>query len=221
MGVERNPMTPELALSSRFDFGDNAAMRHSRGDNQVRTSSIEEDGLAELIDRGKTGETAALEEIYRRFKTALFNLAFRYSRDRASAEDLLQEIFIKVFTHLDNVKNPDTFAGWVFRIGLNTCYSHLRSRRSEMEKGVPLENIEGTINGAAEENPARDARRPLDDGIALLPEKLREIFLLHDVQGFKHEEIARLLGLSVGTSKSQLFKARLRMRAYLSERGVC
>ncbi len=214
-------MTPELALSSRFDFGDNAAMSHSRGDNQVRMSSIEEDGLAELIDRGKTGKTAALEEIYRRFKTTLFNLAFRYSRDRASAEDLLQEIFIKVFTHLDNVKNPDTFAGWVFRIGLNTCYSHLRSRRSEMEKGVPLENIEETINGAAEENPARDARRPLDDGIALLPEKLREIFLLHDVQGFKHEEIARLLGLSVGTSKSQLFKARLRMRAYLSERGVC
>ncbi|MHB8054483.1 MAG: RNA polymerase sigma factor [Candidatus Aminicenantales bacterium] len=196
-------------------------MKHSRADDRVRVPGVEEEGLADLIARGRTGETAAMEEIYRRFKTALFNLAFRYSYDRATAEDLLQEIFIKVFTHLDDVKNPDTFAGWVFRIGLNTCYSHLRSRRPEMEKSVPLENIEGTFRGAAEENPARDARRPLDEGIALLPEKLREIFLLHDVQGFKHEEIARLLGLSVGTSKSQLFKARLRMRAYLSDRGVC
>lgn len=214
-------MNPELALSSRLEFGDNAVMRPSRADDRFRVSNLQEDGLAELIERGKAGETAAMEEIYRRFKSALFSLAYRYAADRATAEDLLQEIFIKVFTHLDNVKNPETFSGWIFRIGLNTCYSHLRSRRPEMEKGVPLENIEGTVRGAVEENPARDARRPLDDGIARLPEKLREIFLLHDVQGFKHEEIARLLGLSVGTSKSQLFKARLRLREYLSERGVC
>ena len=214
-------MNPELALSSLLEFGDNAAMRPSRADERIRPSRLEDNGLAELIERGKAGETAAMEEIYRRFKSALFNLAFRYAGDRAAAEDLLQDIFIKVFTHLDNVKNPETFSGWVFRIGLNTCYSYLRSRRPEREKGLPLEDIEGTIRGAAEENTARDARRPLDEGIARLPEKLREIFLLHDVEGFKHEEIARLLGLSVGTSKSQLFKARLRLREYLSERGVC
>ena len=214
-------MTPELALSPRFEFGDNAVMRHSGREDQVRTLGTGAEGLADLIIRSRAGEADAMEEIYRRFKTGLFNLAFRYSYDRATAEDLLQEIFIKVFTHLDNVKNPDTFPGWVFRIGLNTCYSHLRSRRPEMEKGVPLEDIEGTLRGAVEENPARDFRRPLDEGIASLPDKLREIFLLHDVHGFKHEEIARLLGLSVGTSKSQLFKARLRMRAFLTEKGVC
>jgi len=214
-------MTPELALSPRLEFGDNAVMRHSGREGQVRTLGVEAAGLADLIIRSRAGETDAMEEIYRRFKTGLFNLAFRYSYDRATAEDLLQEIFIKVFTHLDNVKNPDTFAGWVFRIGLNTCYSHLRSRRPEMEKGVPLEDIEGTLHGAAAENPARDVRKPLDDGIASLPDRLREIFLLHDVHGFKHEEIARLLGLSVGTSKSQLFKARLRMRAFLTGKGVC
>ncbi|MBN1940119.1 MAG: RNA polymerase sigma factor [Candidatus Aminicenantes bacterium] len=214
-------MTPELALSPSMDFGDNAGMKHSRRDEPVSISGAQGEGLADLIVRSQAGETAAMEEIYRRFKSALFNLAFRYSYDRASAEDLLQEIFIKVFTHLDTVKNPETFPGWVFRIGLNTCYSHLRSRRTEMEKGMPLEQIEGTVLGAAEENPAAAARKPLDDGIARLPAKLREIFLLHDVQGFKHEEIARLLGLSVGTSKSQLFKARLRMRAFLAGKGVC
>lgn len=214
-------MTTELALSPRIEFGDNAAMRHSRRDEPVSASSVATEGFADLIARSQAGDAQAMEEIYRRFKSALFNLAYRYSYDRATAEDLLQEIFIKVFTHLNDVKNPDTFPGWVFRIGLNTCYSHLRSRRPEMEKGIPLENIEGTIHGAAGVNEASDARKPLDDGIASLPAKLREIFLLHDVQGFKHEEIARLLGLSVGTSKSQLFKARLRMRAFLSNRGVC
>jgi len=196
-------------------------MSRSRQNAPDRDIAAREEGLGELIIRGQAGETTAMEEIYRRFKTGLFNLAFRYSYDRSTAEDLLQEIFIKVFSNLDKVKNPDTFAGWVFRIGLNTCYSHLRSRRTEMEKGIPLEHIEGTIHGSAVENPAEDARKPLDDGIAVLPDRLREIFLLHDVQGFKHEEIARMLGLSIGTSKSQLFKARLRLRAFLTDRGVC
>ncbi|HOY98088.1 MAG TPA: RNA polymerase sigma factor [Candidatus Aminicenantes bacterium] len=214
-------MIQEAALSPSLEFGDNAFVRYSRRETGVRMIDIESEELADLIIQARAGETEAIEEIYRRFKTGLFNLAFRYSYDRATAEDLLQEIFIKVFTHLDNVKNPDTFAGWVFRIGLNTCYSHLRSRRVEMEKGIPLEDIEGTRCGATEENPARDMRRPLDDGIAALPGKLREIFLLHDVHGFKHSEIARMLGLSVGTSKSQLFKARLRMRDFLERKGVC
>jgi RNA polymerase sigma-70 factor (ECF subfamily) len=214
-------MTPELALSPRLEFGDNAVMSRSREETPVQVFGSREEGLGDLIVRSRAGDGAAMEEIYRRFKTGLFNLAFRYSYDRASAEDLLQEIFIKVFTHLDDVKNTATFAGWIYRIGLNTCYSHLRSRRTEMEKGVPMENIEGTTHGAVAENPAEDARKPLDEGIAVLPGRLREIFLLHDVQGFKHEEIARMLGLSVGTSKSQLFKARLRLRSYLIERGVC
>jgi len=214
-------MTLTLALSPRLEFGDNAAMSQYRRSEAASPTAMEAEDLADLISRSQAGETAAMEEIYRRFRTALFNLAFRYVYDRATAEDLLQEIFIKVFTHLGDVKNPETFPGWVFKIGLNTCYSHLRSRRPEMEKGIPLEDIEGTVRGAAGENPAGDAKKPLDDGIASLPVKLREIFLLHDVQGFKHEEIARLLGVSVGTSKSQLFKARLRMRAFLSARGVC
>jgi len=214
-------MTPELALSPRLEFGDNAVMSAYRRNEAASSIVMEAEGLSDLIVRSQAGEAAAMEEIYRRFKTALFNLAFRYAYDRATAEDLLQEIFIKVFTHLDDVKNAVTFPGWVFKIGLNTCYSYLRSRRPEMEKGIPLEDIEGTMRGSVPANLAGDARKPLDDGIASLPAKLREIFLLHDVQGFKHEEIARLMGISVGTSKSQLFKARLRMRAFLSTRGVC
>lgn len=180
-----------------------------------------EDTLDDLIARGRDGDALALEAIYYRYKTALFNMAYRYTYDRSTAEDLLQEIFIKVFTHLGDIRTTQTFTGWVYRIALNTCYSHLRGKRVELQKNVPLAEVEGTLHEVEENSLARDVRKPLDDAIASLPRKLKEIFLLHDVQGFKHGEIARMLGLSVGTSKSQLFKARQRIREFLEERKAC
>ena len=180
-----------------------------------------EDSLDDLIARGQDGDDLALEAIYYRYKTALFNMAYRYTYDRSTAEDLLQEIFIKVFTHLGDVRTTQTFTGWIYRIALNTCYSHLRGKRAELQKNVSLSDVEGTLHDAKESTSVRDVRKPLDDAIAGLPRKLKEIFLLHDVQGFKHEEIAGMLGLSVGTSKSQLFKARLRIREFLKERKAC
>jgi RNA polymerase sigma-70 factor (ECF subfamily) len=198
----------EIALSIQPEIMDNAAMSR-------------EATLAELIDRSRDGDADAMEQIYYRYKTALFNLAYRHTYDRATAEDLLQDIFIKVFTHLDNVKTATTFTGWVYRIALNTCYSHLRGRRIEKEKSVPLDDVAGVLHEGGAEEAAGDVRKPLDEAVGLLPQRLREVFILHDVQGFKHEEIARMLRLSVGTSKSQLFKARLRIRGFLKDRGVC
>lgn len=180
-----------------------------------------EDSLDDLIARGRDGDALALEAIYYRYKTALFNMAYRYTYDRSTAEDLLQEIFIKVFTHLGDIRTTQTFTGWVYRIALNTCYSHLRGKRIELQKNVPLAEVEGALYEVQENSSVRDVRKPLDDAIAGLPRKLKEIFLLHDVQGFKHGEIARMLGLSVGTSKSQLFKARQRIREFLKERKAC
>ena len=112
------------------------------------------------------GDGAALESLYRRYKSALFNLAYRYTYDRSTAEDLLQEIFIKIFTHLDDVKNIETFTGWVFRIALNTCYSHLRGRRVEMEKTVPMAEVEGTRHEGRVDAEESDVRKPLDEAIA-------------------------------------------------------
>ena len=214
--------SPELALATPIQMRDNAFVSRPKVDTPpVASSASTETPLAELIARGKAGDPAALEALYRRYKTALFNLAYRYAFDRATAEDLLQEIFLKVFTHLDDVQRAETFTAWVFRIALNTCYSHLRGKRIEIEKGMPLSEVEGTRHEARVEAEENDYRRPLDEAIAALAPRLREVFLLHDVEGFKHEEIARLLGLSVGTSKSQLFKARLRIREILKARRAC
>jgi len=191
-------------------------------DNRVMSRPVDAPAdaeLARLIARSQQGDEKAMEAIYGRYKTALFNLAYRYSYDRATAEDLLQEIFIKIFTHIGDVNRTATFTAWVYRIALNTCYSHLRTRKAEFRNAVPLDEVEGFVHSGRDEEAGGDLRKHLDDAIAMLPRGLREVFILHDVQGFKHGEIARTLRLSVGTSKSQLFKARLRLRGILKARS--
>jgi RNA polymerase sigma-70 factor (ECF subfamily) len=176
--------------------------------------------LADLIARGRDGDAAALEAIYHRFRVSFFGLARRYSSDRATAEDLLQDIFVKIFTHLGDVKSAEMFPGWAYRIALNTCFSHLREKRASSGRTVALDDVEYAIPDASVKGPECDLRWPIEDAIALLPARLKQVFLLHDVQGFKHEEIASMLRLSAGTSKSQLFKARLKIRAYLKARRI-
>jgi RNA polymerase sigma-70 factor (ECF subfamily) len=202
--------TQGAVLAQRMEMTDNPVMS--------RPSEAETE-LARLIERSQGGDQLAMEAIYGRYKTALFNLAYRYTYDRATAEDLLQEIFIKVFTHIGNVNRTATFTAWVYRIALNTCFSHLRSRKVEMRNAVPLDDVEPYVHSGRNEEAGGDLRKHLDEAIALLPRGLREVFILHDVQGFKHGEIARTLRLSVGTSKSQLFKARLRLREILKARS--
>jgi len=208
-----------MALSIRPEMTDNAFM--SRPTDGARGASPSESTLAELIERSKQGDASAMEMIYGRFRKALFGLAYRHTYNRTSAEDLLQDIFVKIFTNIDDVDRPETFTGWVYRIALNTCYSHLRERRVEIEKGVPLDDVEGVLRQNGDEEASHDIRGPLEEAVRRLPPKLRQIFLLHDVQGFKHEEIGRMMRLSAGTSKSQLFKARLKIRGFLKDRGVC
>jgi RNA polymerase sigma-70 factor (ECF subfamily) len=199
-------------------------------DNDLRTDGnrvteaipiMTETPVGELIRRGKLGDAGAFEEIYERFKTPLFGLALRHTGDRAAAEDILQDTFIKVLTHLGDVQNEATFPAWVFRIAVNTCYSHLRGRRSRENRTVALSQVEGRREEAAYDAHETSLSGPLEEAIAHLPEKLRLVFLLHDVQGFKHAEIGDMMGVSTGTSKSQLFKARLKVRKFLkAEKGL-
>ncbi len=183
-------------------------------------TEAEPEPLAALIARGRDGDASALEAIYNRFRVSFFGLARRYAGDRATAEDLLQDIFVKIFTHLDNVKSAEMFPGWAYRIALNTCFSHLREKRVSTARNVALDDVEFALFDASAAGPESDLRKPLEEAIAGLPARLKQIFLLHDVQGFKHEEIASLLRLSVGASKSQLFKARLKIRDYLKARSI-
>jgi len=196
-------------------------MSQPKEETSSQALSTEGASFGDFIRRAQVGDTGAMEAIYHRLKTPLFNLAFRYTFNRATAEDLLQEIFLKIFIHLKDVRKTDTFVGWAYRIALNTCFSFLREKKVEFQKTASLTEVKGTIQAISlDVSPENDVRKPLDKAIETLPHRLREIFLLHDVQGFKHKEIARMLDLSMGTSKSQLFKARLKLRAYLKERQL-
>ncbi len=174
--------------------------------------------LSSLIMRSQQGDERAMEEIYNRYKRPLFNLAYRYTFDRVTAEDLLQDIFIKIFTHMKDVQKDETFVAWMYRIAVNTCYSFLRRRQSRGGRMIALSEVEGKKEEAVYDEHEDSLAAPLDRALQELPERLRAVFLLHDVQGYKHGEIGRMLGVSVGTSKSQLFKARMRIREWLKEK---
>jgi len=193
------------------------AMRRKRGGETV-LESAEKARMEELVGRGRAGDLTAMESLYEMFKGPVFGLVYRYAQNRAAAEDLLQDVFLKVFSHIVNVRDAAAFPAWVYRIALNASYSHLRQKRVQTEKLVPMGDLEGRIEEQGAEPVERDLRGPLEAAIHALAPQLRSVFVLHDVQGFKHEEIAKTLGCAVGTSKSQLFKARIKVREFLKVR---
>ncbi|MBN1271877.1 MAG: RNA polymerase sigma factor [Candidatus Aminicenantes bacterium] len=176
--------------------------------------------LDELIRRSRNGDLSAMESIFEQYKQRLFSLIYRYTYNREVAEDLLQDTFIKIFTKMKNLKRTDTFVGWMYRIAINTSLSYLRGKHSRLQEGIPLHEIEGMMKGETSSTREKLLNQPLEEAIQTLSGKMKSVFLLHDVQGFKHEEIAKMLECSVGTSKSQLFKARVKLRSYLEKKMV-
>lgn len=228
MKKENTVFTQALTLALRWQIGDNG-FRPDRGSYIGAWTLVTEDqivdrkdtaALERLLARGQAGDDRAMEAIYEMFKTRVFHLAYRHTYNPVIAEDLLQDVFLKVFTHLGEVKAAETFPAWVYRVALNTCYSYLRGKKSRSERAIPLSEIEGKLDEAVYDTHEKEIGKPIDDAIQVLPARLRSVFVLHDVEGFKHGEIARLLGCSVGTSKSQLFKARLKVRGLLKDKGV-
>jgi RNA polymerase sigma-70 factor (ECF subfamily) len=217
-----------LTLALRGQIGDNGYHPDHGGycgagtlvTENERVDSKDTAALERLLERSRSGDERAMESIYEMFKTRVFQLAYRHTYNPVIAEDLMQEVFLKVFTHLGEVKAAETFPAWIYRVALNTCYSYLRGKKLRSERTVPLSEIEGKLDEAVYDTHEKEIGKPIDDAIQVLPARLRSVFVLHDVEGFKHGEIARLLGCSVGTSKSQLFKARLKVRDALKGRGV-
>jgi len=168
--------------------------------------------LFDLVKRCQDGDTEAMETVYKNYKSSLFNLAYRFSRNHSSAEDLLQEIFIKVFSQIKQLRAPEDLKSWMYRIATNTCISFTRKKR--VTKEVCLDDIE-ELYGHEDDSPL--VMKYLEQAVHLLPAKQKSIFLLHDVQGFTHGEIAGIMKLREGTIKSQLFKARMKLRETLGE----
>jgi RNA polymerase sigma-70 factor, ECF subfamily len=160
-------------------------------------------------------DVPAFEELYRQHSTRLFNLAWRMCGTQADAEDLLQETFLLAFRKLPEFRGDSTVGTWLYRLAMNRCLDHLKSRQTRASGATtPLD--EETLPGPRRVPDAGIKRIDLERAIERLPDGARAAFVLHDVEGFQHHEIATILGISEGTSKSQVHKARLRLRALLT-----
>ena len=134
---------------------------------------------------------------------------------RADAEDLLQEIFLLAYRKLPEFRGDSTVGTWLYRLAMNRCLDHLKSRQTRAS-GATSSLDEETMAGPRHVPDGGIHRLDLERAIARLPEGARAAFVLHDVEGFQHNEIAAILGITEGTSKSQLHKARLKLRALLT-----
>jgi RNA polymerase sigma-70 factor, ECF subfamily len=184
----------------------------SKPTGDVRTADLE------LAQRCRQGDTAAFEELYRAHAGRLYNLVFRMAGSAEHAEDLLQEVFLHAHKKLGSFRGDSSLGTWLYRLAVNQCLDFLRGRQAKMAKTTRSLDEDGAIEPAAvmPAIPTAVSRIDLERAIARLPEGCRAAFVLHDVEGFEHNEVARLLGVSEGTSKSQVHKARMKLRAMLS-----
>ncbi|MBM3750173.1 MAG: RNA polymerase sigma factor [Acidimicrobiia bacterium] len=170
-----------------------------------------------LAERCRSGAPGAFEELYRLHSPRLFGLACRMV-GRTDAEDLLQEIFLTAHRKLGLYKGDSSLGTWLFRLGTNLCLDFLRSRANRSAQVTDSYDAEGSTMPVGGRGPILGVvdRLDLERAVAELPDGCREVFVLYDVEGFEHREVGAMLGISDGTSKSQLHKARLRLRDYLS-----
>ncbi len=152
------------------------------------------------------GERRMQEELYRRFSPRMYAVCLRYAGNAEEAEDILQEGFVKVFKKLDSFRREGSFEGWVRRIFVNTAIEHFRRKRYLMPVTEKEENtIEGKYTGVLDELAEKDILALVQQ----LSPGYRTVFNMYVVEGYTHKEIADMLGISEGTSKSQLSRAKV------------
>ncbi|MEI6211485.1 MAG: sigma-70 family RNA polymerase sigma factor [bacterium] len=199
---------------------------------QTATEAPEEH-VARLVEAARAGSMAAFDELIRLFQTRIFNLAYRMVNNREDAGDLTQEIFVKLYRSLNKFRGQSRFSTWLYAVAANHCRSGLRKSRrigffESRSLDEPLDAAEGDARHAVEPvdpgaSPAtslehRELGARIGAVVAGLPEDLRSVLVLRDMQGLEYEELARVLNCSLGTVKSRLWRARFRVKEALERK---
>jgi RNA polymerase sigma-70 factor, ECF subfamily len=186
--------------------------------NQIQSIEPSE---AQIIERVKRGDTEAFQLLYDKHKRRVYSLCLRMTANTAEAEDLAQEAFLQLYRKIGTFRGESAFSTWLHRLSVNVVLMHLR------KKSLPVVSLEEGSQGTEEDSPKKDFgaddvalagsidRLQLQRAVDSLPPGYRTIFVLHDVEGYEHNEIAKIVGCSVGNSKSQLHKARMKLRDLL------
>jgi RNA polymerase sigma-70 factor (ECF subfamily) len=176
---------------------------------------------AEAIERAKQGDAEAFQVLYEKHKRRVYSLCLRMTANTAEAEDLAQEAFLQLYRKIGTFRGESAFSTWLHRLSVNVVLMHLR------KKSLPVVSLEETTQGGEDDTPKKDFgaedlalagsidRLQLQKAVDDLPPGYRTIFVLHDVEGYEHNEIATIVGCSIGNSKSQLHKARMKLRDLL------
>jgi len=203
-----------LALMKPYDLTSTA----SREDDAARapasppTPATEEQALVEACRRG---ERPAMHALYERYRRRVFALIARIVGAQ-EAEELTQEVFLRAFRGLEKFRGDSQLSTWMYRLAVNAALSHATRTISRARKNASEEELLAIPAQAGPEVDPR-LRQKLREALAALPAGYRAVIVLHDVEGLQHDEIAQILGCRVGTSKSQLHKARAQMRRLLGE----
>jgi RNA polymerase sigma-70 factor (ECF subfamily) len=185
-------------------------------EEHVSAEFIAED---KAISGAQKGDPRCFESLYNRHRRHVYSLCLRMSRNTAEAEDLTQEVFLQLFRKVSTFRGDSAFSTWLHRVAVNVVLMHLRKKSlpmsSEPLDSQPLDRAKNEIGITDETLAVSIDRIVLERSVNSLPPGYRVVFLLHDVEGYEHKEIARMMQCSVGNSKSQLHKARLKLRSRL------
>ncbi|HYM00945.1 MAG TPA: RNA polymerase sigma factor [Blastocatellia bacterium] len=176
----------------------------------------------ELARAAATGDSEAFEQLYRNHYRRVYSLCLRMLGDPTLAEDLTQEVFLQVYRKIGSFRGDSAFTTWLHSLTVNQVLMHFRKRGVKLEQTADEAEFANIVD-----TPLQSTRRisivdrvALDKAVAQLPPGYRTVFVLHDVEGYEHEEIADMLKVTVGTSKSQLHKARMRLRQLLGKENT-
>jgi len=171
--------------------------------------------LAHLLESCRTGDELAWEMLVRRYQSRIFGIAYSYVRDGDEARDLAQDIYVRIYRHLDGCRDPERFLPWMIRIARNACIDHLRRRKARPPaRDIPADEALRLVSSdeAPDEELVRKERLHIVDlALDRLSRINREMILLKDMQGLSLEDISDMLGLPLGTVKSRSSRARIEL----------
>jgi RNA polymerase sigma-70 factor (ECF subfamily) len=225
MATQATPLGSHWVDEARTGMG--AAVYYGQTEDRGAVMGSGKDSVAKLDDqfsgsaeldivaRAKSGSPEAFEELYRLYVGRTYALCLRMAGDAAQAEELTQEVFVKAWRKLTSFRGKSTIGTWLHRLTVNTVLSKQRADSRYASRVTTVDDVQLSQSPTRDEHPGR--RVDLETAIAGLPRKARSVFVLHDVEGHRHAEIAKMMGIAVGTAKAQLHRARKLLREDLEQ----
>ena len=171
----------------------------------------------EWITQAKHGSQTAFHHLYEKYHKQIYALCWRMLADKSSAEDVCQEVFVVLWQKINNFRGESKFSTWLHSVATNVVLGHLRKHKTWLQRIFSIEEQEGNVTEQSVALSDDSELAELDKHIARLPERARLVFVLFAVEGYRHEEIASMLKMAVGSSKSQYHRAKTLLKQWLTE----